>query len=452
VANLLFILIQYWLAKAAGIPAIVFRSREMALPEIEQNFFNSDYHAKRSLKALRVAIERIFGSKQSIIFLRSSAFLFFAAIACLVTLQFVYVGADTLFTFLKNGLAIELQPDEYDRFRSAAGNAFDRLLTPDHFFHAGYFVSVTAGLFIFAYAVFSACSAVVFVGLYRFVVWFSQEKPLTSWQILFRLFRLLPLILIADAIFLLLSFGAPLLLGRVIGIEPFQRSDVQKFELTDGPHDMLIYSVGIFRNQFDDKPYIQYQFRLGVGPIAPSDIAVTPGTPRPVLDQLLGSGGHYPLSTDKFCVDAGLTNRLECGRRLTDEAFVRIRNMPTDVWLGFARQVFEHVGKAVCLETDVGQRDIWGRDTSPSVRLAFAAFVPFLVTILLVWWLGALLVPILGCLYILNRIVVRIGRWQIVRSETGLNLMTKHGWALLALPVVLLLVLLQLVRKTYCGG
>jgi hypothetical protein len=450
--SLLFTLILYWVAKAAGIPAVLFRSREMALPEVEQIFFNSDYYEKRSLKALRETIEKIFGAKRSVIFFRSWAFLFFAAIACILTLQFVYVGADTLFTFLKNGLAIELQPDEYDRFRNAVGSAFDRLLTPDRFFHAGYFVFVTAALFIFAYAVLSACSAAVFVGLYRFIVWFSRENPRTSTQVFLHLLRLLPLILIADATFLLLSFGAPLLLGRVVGIEPFQRSDVQKFELTDGPHDMLIYSVGIFRNQFDDKPYIQYQFRLGVGPISPSDIAVTPGTQRPVLDQLFGSGGKYPLSTDKFCVDAGLTNRLECGRRLTDKAFVRIRDMPTDVWLGFVRQVFEHVGKAVCLETDVGQRDILGRDISPSVRLAFAAFVPFLVTILLVWWLGTLLVPILGCLYIFNRIVVRIGRWQIVRSETGLNLMTKHGWALLALPVVLLLVLLQFARKTYCGG
>jgi hypothetical protein len=123
-----------------------------------------------------------------------------------------------------------------------------------------------------------------------------------------------------------------------------------------------------------------------------------------------------------------------------------------DVWLGFARQVFETVGNAVCLETDVAQRDIWGRDISPSVRFAFTSFVPFFVTIVLVWWLGALLVPILGCLYLLNRLVVRVGRWQIARSETGLNLMTKHGWALLALPVALLLILLQWARKTYCGG
>jgi hypothetical protein len=408
VANLLFILIQYWLVKAAGIPAVLFRSREMALPEIEQNFFKSDYHAKRSLEALRVAIERIFGSKQSIIFLRSSAFLFFAAIACLVTLQFVYVGADNLFTFLKNGLAIELQPDEYDRFRSVFGSSFDRLLTPNHFFHASYFVSVTAGLFIFAYAVLSACSAVVFVGLYRFVVWFSQEKPLTSWQILFRLFRLLTLILIADVMFLLLSFGTPFFLGRIVDIQPFQRSDVQNIEWTDGPHDMLVYSVGIFRNQMDAKPFIQYQFRLGVGPIKPSDIA-TPGTPRPILEQLLS--GRVLLSTDTFCADAGVTNRLECGRRLTDEAFVRIRHAPWDVWSGFAGHIVEKVGQAVCLETGVVQPNF-----PPTVRFAFTSFMPFLVTTVLVWWLGALLVPIMGCLYLLNRFVVGIGRWQIVRS------------------------------------
>jgi hypothetical protein len=449
--NLLFILVQYWVAKATGIFAALFRSKEMDLPEIERRFFNSDYHAKRSIKALRTAIESIFGSKHSTIFLRSSAFLFLSAIACLVTLQFVYVGTDQLFSFLKNGLAIELQPDEYDRFRIAAGSAFDRLLTPDHFFHASYFVSVTIALFIFAYAVLSACSAAVFVGLYRFVVWFSQDKPHTSSQVLFRLIRLLALILMADGMFLLLSVGTPLLLGRIIDIQPFQRSDVQTFEWRGGPQDMLIYSVGIFRNQFADKPHIQFQFRLGVGPIKPSDIA-TPGTPRPILDQLLGSGGHYPLSTDKFCADAGVTSRLECGRRLTDEAFVRIRDMPMNAWLGFARQVFETVGSAVCLETDVAQRDIWQRDMSPSIRLTFKSFVPFLVTVVLVWWLGALLVPILGWLYFLNKFVVWVGKWQVVRSETGLNLMTKHGWTLLALPVVLLLTLLQLARKTYCGG
>ena len=213
--NLLFILIQYWVAKAAGIPAVLFRSKEMDLPEIERSFFNSDHHAKRSIKALRKVIEKIFGSRSSTIFLRSSAFLFLAAIACLLTLQFVYVGAEQLFAFLKNGLAIELQPDEYDRFRSVAGNAFDRLLTPDHFFHASYFASVTAALFIFMYAVLATCSAAVFVCLYRFVVWFSQETPLTSSQVLFRLSRLLALILVADGMFLLVSFGTPLLLGRI---------------------------------------------------------------------------------------------------------------------------------------------------------------------------------------------------------------------------------------------
>lgn len=123
-----------------------------------------------------------------------------------------------------------------------------------------------------------------------------------------------------------------------------------------------------------------------------------------------------------------------------------------DVWLGFARQVFDNVGHAVCIETDVAQRDIWQRDIPPSVRLAFTSFVPFLVTIVLVWWLGALLVPILGCLYLLNQFVVRVGRWQIVRYEAGLNLMAKQGWTLLALPLVVLLALLQLIRKTYCGG
>ena len=100
---------------------------------------------------------------------------------------------------------------------------------------------------------------------------------------------------------------------------------------------------------------------------------------------------------------------------------------------------------------------MWGNgtfgdgDTPPSIRLAFTSFVPFLVSTVLVWWLGALLVPILGCLYLLNRFVVRVGRWQIVRSEAGLDLMTKHGWTLLALPLVVLLALLQLARKTYCG-
>lgn len=361
------------------------------------------------------------------------------------------MGAEQLFAFLKSGLAIELQPDEYDRFRSFAGSAFDRLLTPDHFFHASYFVFITIALFVFAYAVLSACSAVAFVGLYRFIVWFSQEYPLTGSKVFFRLSRLLILILVADGMFLLISLGTPFFLGRVVGIQPFQRSDVQS-GWGAAPPDSLIYSIGIFRNQVDDKPYVQYEFGLGVGQIKPSDIAVRPGTPRPILEQLLGTGGHYPLSTDKFCADAGVTNRLECGRRLTDEAFARIRQISANDWWGFVRQFLEHIGNAVCLETNIGQRDILQREVPPTVRLAFTSVVPFLVTIVLVWWLGALLVPILGCLYLLNQFVVRVGKWQIVHSETGLNLVANHGWTLLALPVVLLLALLQLARKTYCGG
>jgi hypothetical protein len=448
VGNLLFILVQYLAAKAAGIPAIFIRTKEMALPEIEQNFFNSNYYAKRSINLLRKAIETFFGSKNSTIFLRASAFLFFAALACLVTLLFIYVGAWQLFTFVESGFSIKLQPDEFDKFRNFAGSAFDWALTPDHFFHASYFVAVTAALFIFAYAVLSACSAVVCVGLYRFVVWFSQTEPLTSSQIFFRLFRLLALILLADVMFLLISFGTPMFLGHVVNIQAFQQSNVQKIEWTNGPQDMLVYRVGILLRQVDNlspKPFIQYSFGLGVGPISPSDIP-TQGTPRPILEQLFGSGLVFS-STDAFCVDAGVTNRLECGRRLTDKIFVRLRHSPDDFWFGLARHVFEKVGNAVCFETDFVPADF-----PPTVRFAFTLYMPFLVTIVLEWLLGALIVPILSFLYLLDRLVVRIGRWQIVRSELGLSLMTKHASSLLALPVIVLLALLRVARKAYCGG
>lgn len=243
--NLLFIFISYWVSKAAGIPTVLLRAKEMALPDVERNFFSSDYHAKRSINILRKAIEKVFGSKQSTIFLRLSAFLFLAAIACLVTLQFLYVGTDQLFSFMKNGLAVQLQPDEYDRLHSFAGSAFDKLLKPDRFFHAGYFVLVITAAFVFSYAVLSACSALAFLGVYRFVVWFSQDNPLTGSQVLLRLLRLLALILVADGIFLLLSTGTPFLLGRVVDIHPFQRADVQDWPMPDhpGPYDILIYSV-----------------------------------------------------------------------------------------------------------------------------------------------------------------------------------------------------------------
>jgi hypothetical protein len=79
-------------------------------------------------------------------------------------------------------------------------------------------------------------------------------------------------------------------------------------------------------------------------------------------------------------------------------------------------------------------------------------YMPFLITAVFEGLLGALIVPILCSLYLLNRLVVRIGRWQIVRSEVGLSLMTKHGWSLLVLPVIVLLAMLQAARTAYCGG
>jgi hypothetical protein len=94
--NLLVTLILYSAAKGAGTVAIFFRSREMALPEIEKTFFNSDLPRKTVTQGFARGYRKKFWSETIHRFLRSSAFLFFAAIACLVTLQFVYVGISAL--------------------------------------------------------------------------------------------------------------------------------------------------------------------------------------------------------------------------------------------------------------------------------------------------------------------------------------------------------------------
>jgi hypothetical protein len=444
VGNILFVLIQYLLAKAAGVPSGLLPSKKLELPEVEKNFFDPNYYARRTIGFLKRAFETFFGTTALAIFFTSGAYLFFAALVCLAVLLVKYVGAGELLRFAENGFAIRLQPDEYDSFRSAVGSAFDRILMQDHFLHAGYPIFVTAAFFIFAYAILSACNAVVGVGLYRFLSWFSGSDRPNVGAVSYRLARLLALAIAADLLFLLIFFGTPMLLGRLAGIQAYQVPNVQLIQRPDGPQRMLVYRLGIVIQQ-SDRPYIHYAFGIGLGPISPSDIPKQ-GVSRPTLEEHFGSVGVF-TSTEAFCDEASVSDRRECIRRLTDLSFGRIKEMPANNWLRLAGQISSSAGKAVCPDTDVVPSDF-----PPAVHFGFAVYMPFLITAVFEGLLGALIVPILSCLYLLNRLVVRIGRWQIVRSEFGLSLMTKHGWSLLALPVIVLLAMLQVARKAYCGG
>jgi hypothetical protein len=205
-----------------------------------------------------------------------------------------------------------------------------------------------------------------------------------------------------------------------------------------------MYRLGISIRQ-PDKPNISYAFGLVLGPISSSDIPKQ-GIPRPILEEHFGSVGVLK-STEAFCDEASVLDRRECIRRLTDLSFARIKEIPAANLLWFMGQVSSNVGKAFCLDTDLVQSDF-----PPITHFVFALYMPFLITVVFEGLLGALIVPILNCLYLLNRLVVRFGRWQIVRSETGLGLMTKYGWTLLALPVFVLLAMLQVARKVYCGA
>jgi hypothetical protein len=444
VGNILFVLIQYLLARAAGVPSGLLPSKELEIPEVEKNFFDPNYYARLTIALLKTAFETFFGTSALTIFLASSAYLFFAALICLAVLLVKYVGSGELLRLAENGFAILLQPDEYDRFRSVAGSGYDHIVTEDHFLHAGYPIFVTAAFFIFAYAILAACNAVVGVGLYRFLSWFSGSDRLNVGSVSYRLARLLVLAIAADILFFLIFFGTPVLLGGLAGIHAYQVPNVQLIQRTDEPQRMLVYRLGIVIRQLD-KPYIRYAFGIGLGPISPSDIPKQ-GVPRPTFEEQFGSVGVF-TTTEAFCDDAGVLDRRECIRRLTDVSFERIKEMPADNLLWFLGQVSSSVGKAFCLNTDFVPSDF-----PPVAHHVFALYMPFLITAVFEGLLGALIVPILCCLYLLNRLVVRIGRWQIIRSELGLSLMTKHGWSLLALPIIVLLATLQVGRTAYCGG
>lgn len=88
----------------------------------------------------------------------------------------------------------------------------------------------------------------------------------------------------------------------------------------------------------------------------------------------------------------------------------------------------------------------------PSAAFFFERHADSMITAIFEGLLGTPIVPILCRLYPLNRLVVRIGRWQIDRSEVGLSPITKHGLSLLALPIMVLLAMLQATRTAYCGG
>ena len=93
--NLLVTLILYSAAKGAGAVAIFFFAQEKWHYRIK-HFFNSDLPPKTVTQGFARGYRKKFWFETIHRFLRSSAFLFFAAIACLVTLQFVYVGISAL--------------------------------------------------------------------------------------------------------------------------------------------------------------------------------------------------------------------------------------------------------------------------------------------------------------------------------------------------------------------
>lgn len=442
--NILFVLIQYLLTRAAGVPAALLPSKELEIPEVEKAFFDPNYYARRSIGLLKGAFETFFGNTSLTIFFRSSAYLLSAALVCLAVLLIKYVGAGELFRLVESGFAIPVTPDEYDQFHRAVGSGYDWVFTQDRSILAGYAIFITAAFFIFAYAILSACNGVVTVGLYSFLGWFSGSDRLNVASVFYRLTRLFALAIAADLLFLLIFFGTPTLLGRLAGIRAYQVPNVQLFERPDGPQRMLVYRLGIVIRQ-PGRPFLRWAFGIGVGSISPSDIAKH-GVPRPALEEEFGSVGVLK-STEEFCDEASVPDKRECIRRLTDVSLARIKELPADNLLGFVVDFSSRAGLAVCLYTDIVPSDF-----PPVAHFAFALYLPFLITAVFEGLLGALIVPILGSLYLLNRLVVRIGRWQIVRSEVGLSLMTKYGWSLLALPVVALLATLQIVRTAYCGG
>jgi hypothetical protein len=245
-------------------------------------------------------------------------------------------------------------------------------------------------------------------------------------------------------LFLLVSFGVPVLLGQVAGIRPYQVPNVQSFRRPEGDVRILVYRMGIVIRQ-PDRPYIRYAFGLGLGPINISDIS-KPGIPRQYLEEHFGEN-ELLTSTEAFCREAGLSDRRECIRRLVDLSLGRFKDVPADFWRGAFGDISSRASQAVCLNTDVVPSDF-----PPTVRFVFTLYMPFLITIVFESVLGALIVPILLCLYLLNRLVVRIGRRQIMRSENSLSLLAKYGSSFLALPVLLLLAVLQVVRNMYCAG
>ena len=219
----------------------------------------------------------------------------------------------------------------------------------------------------------------------------------------------------------------PMLLWRLAGIRAYQVPNVQ-FNYSSGPtgpRRILAYRLGVIIRQ-SDRPFLRWAFGIGPGPISASDIAKQ-GVPRPTLEKQFGSVGVFKSSED-FCDEVGVPDRRECIRRLTDLSLGRIKEMPADNWLQFLGQISSSVGNAVCLDTNCA--------IGASPRGAFCL---------------CSLQAVRDHSHTLNRLVVRIGRWQIDRSEVGLSLITKDVWSL-ALPIIVLLAMLQAARTAYCGG
>ena len=69
--NILFVLIQYVLAKAAGILAKFRPLKEFEISDIEKNFFDPNFFAQSSIGVLKKAFEVFFGTTTRSIFTTS---------------------------------------------------------------------------------------------------------------------------------------------------------------------------------------------------------------------------------------------------------------------------------------------------------------------------------------------------------------------------------------------
>jgi hypothetical protein len=171
--------------------------------------------------------------------------------------------------WVAGGFVMQLGPSGVEYLRRAGMD--ESLLDAAGTLHAGYALFAASAIYILAFLLLSACSALFAVGVYSLTRWLL-EKSRSIASVLPRLVGLFALALSVDVLFVIALMVVSLTVGRLVGLRLVAEPEMLE--------DVLKYQVGI-RLSREDHPTVGFNLGFGFCNITVFDIKGVRGERRP---------------------------------------------------------------------------------------------------------------------------------------------------------------------------